>query len=73
MKYENLAMLIKIISKLNNVSFYPLVVSAEGVITRNFLKYLENMGLTKNLLRVPLQKCHILFKFLTTHPLTLTG
>jgi len=73
MKYENLTLEIKIISKLNNVSLYPIVVSAEGVITRNFLKYLENMSLTKNILRVPLQKCHILRKFLTTHHLTLRG
>ena len=70
MKYENLTLEIKIVSKLNNVSIYPLVVSAEGVITRNFLKYLENMGLTKSILIVPLQKCHILRKFLTTRPLT---
>jgi hypothetical protein len=55
MKYENLAMGIKIISKLNNVSVYSLVVSAEGVVIRNFLKYLENMGLSKNLLRLTLR------------------
>ena len=58
MKYGNLALEIKIISKLNNVSIYPLVISAEGVITRELLKYLENMCLIKNILRVPLQKCH---------------
>jgi len=73
MKYDNLAVEIKIISKLNYVSMYPLVVSAEGVITRNLLKCLENMGLTKNILRVPLQKCHILRKFLTIRTLTLRG
>jgi len=73
MKYENLALEIKIIPKFNNVSIYPLVVSAEGVITRNAQKYRENVGLTKSILRVPLQKCHILRKFLTTRPLTLRG
>jgi hypothetical protein len=78
MKYENLALEIKIISKLNNVSIYPLVISAEGVITRNLPNYLENMDFTKNTLRVgqqavPLRKCHIVRKFLTTRPLTLRG
>ena len=61
MKYENLALEIKIIWKFNNVSIYPLVVAAEGVITINALKYLENMDLTKSILRVPLQKCHIYY------------
>jgi len=42
---------------------YPLVISAEGLVTVNFLKYLENIGLTKNILRVGqkavvLQMCH---------------
>lgn len=27
---------------------YPLVISAERVVTKNFLKYLEHKGLTKN-------------------------
>ena len=49
MKYENLALEIKNIWKLNNVPIYPLVMSAEGVATKNFLKYLENTGLTKNI------------------------
>jgi hypothetical protein len=46
-KYENLALDIKNIWKLNNVSVYPLVISVEGVVTRNFLKYTKNIGLTK--------------------------
>jgi len=59
-----LALEIKNIWKINNKSIYPLVILAEGMITRHFLKYLENMGLTKNILRVgkeavPLQSCHI--------------
>jgi len=29
-----------------------LVISAEGVVTRNFLKYLYNVDLTKNIVRV---------------------
>jgi len=49
---------------INNITVYPLVISAEGVVTRNFLKYLENTRLTKNILRVGqnaalLQTCHI--------------
>jgi len=51
----------------------PLVISTEGMITRHFLKYLENMGLTKNVLRVgqkavPLQTCNIVQKFLGYAP-----
>ena len=34
---------------LNKIIVYTLVISAEGVVTRNFLKYLQNTGLTKNL------------------------
>ena len=46
-KYENLALEIKIIWKLNNISVYPIVISAEGVETKSFLKCLRNTGLTK--------------------------
>ena len=72
-KYENLALEIKNIWKINNESIYPLVISAEEMVTRNFLKYLENMGLTKNILRVEqkavqLQTCHIVCKFLGHTP-----
>jgi hypothetical protein len=64
-KYENLALEIKNIWNLSNISIYPLVISLEGVVTRNFLKYLKNIGLTKNILRVGqkavlLQMCHSL-------------
>jgi hypothetical protein len=48
-EYENLALEIKNIWKLKNVSVYPLAISQEGVLTRNFLKYVENIGLSKNL------------------------
>ena len=34
----------------NNVSAYDLVISAEGVVTENLLKYLEIIGLTENIL-----------------------
>jgi hypothetical protein len=45
-KYENLSLQIKNILKLNNVSKYRLVISAEGVVTRSFLKDLDNIDLT---------------------------
>jgi hypothetical protein len=51
MKCENLTLEIKNIWKLNNRSIYPLGVSVEGVVTRNFVKYLENLSLTKKHLK----------------------
>jgi hypothetical protein len=53
-KRENMALENKNISNLNNVSIFPLFISAEGVVTKIFLKCLENMGLTKNILRLEL-------------------
>jgi hypothetical protein len=49
----------------------------EGVVTQNFLKYLENIVLTKNILRVVqkaelLQMCHTVHEFLG-HTLDLRG
>jgi hypothetical protein len=41
-KYDNLALEIKNVWKLNNVSVHPLVISAEGLVTRSFLKYVKN-------------------------------
>jgi len=38
---------VKNILMLNSVSVYPLVISVEGVVTKNFSKYLQNIGLTK--------------------------
>jgi hypothetical protein len=72
-KYENLVLEIKNIWKLYNVSIYPLVSSAEGVVIRHFLKYLVNVGLTKNTLRVAqnavlLTMCHIAREFLQHAP-----
>jgi hypothetical protein len=48
-KCENLALEIKNFWKLNNVSVYSLVISMEAVVTRSFLKYIENTGLKKHL------------------------
>ena len=52
---------------------YPVVISAERGVTKHFLKYLENIDLTKNVLRVGqkavlFQTCHILRKFLGRAP-----
>jgi hypothetical protein len=68
-KYENLALEIKNIRKLNYGAIHSLVISAEGVVISNFLKYLENAGLIENVLGVGqrpvlLQMFHILRKFL---------
>jgi hypothetical protein len=69
MKYDNLALEIKNSWKLNNVSAYPLDISVEGVVTKNFLQYLENIVLIINALRegqkaLLLQACHTVCKFL---------
>jgi hypothetical protein len=50
-KYENVAQEIKNIWKLTNVTMYPLVISVKEVVTKNFLKYLWNTSLTKNILK----------------------
>ena len=55
--------------KVKNGSLYPTDISADGVVTKSFLKYLQNIGLTKNILRVVLkaallQTCHTVLKFL---------
>jgi len=46
-EYENVALEIKNIWKLNNVSVHPLVISGEVMFFRNFLKYVDNKGLSK--------------------------
>ena len=52
MNYENLALEVKNISKLNNISVHPLIISKDSVVTRNLLTYLQNTGLIKNTIRV---------------------
>jgi len=44
--YQKLALEIKNICKINNLSVHVFVISAERVVTKNLLKYLENIGLT---------------------------
>ena len=51
-KYENVALEVKNIWKLNNMLICTLVTWVEWVITKNFLKYIENIYLNKNILRV---------------------
>jgi len=70
MKYENFALEINNAWKLNSMTICTLVISMEGVVTTNFLRYLKKIGLTKNILRmrqkaVLLQMCLI--------PLTSSG
>jgi hypothetical protein len=73
MKCDILVLEIKNIWKPNNICIYPTVISAEGVATKSFLKYLQNIGLTKNILRVAqkavlLPTCHTVLKFLGHAP-----
>lgn len=68
-KYEDLALEIKQMWKLQSVKTYPLVISAEGVVSKNFRKNLKLMGLPQRILNygqkaVILQTCHIVRKFL---------
>ena len=51
-KYENLVLEIKSMWKLNNVSIDPPVISAEELVIRNIKNYLDNTGLTRNVLRM---------------------
>lgn len=67
-KYENLAIELKNIWKLHEVSHFPMVISAEGVVTRNFKRNLEKLDI-KNIFdeaqkATLLQTCHIVRKFL---------
>jgi hypothetical protein len=43
-KCKKLVLEIKNFWNMNNVSVYSLVISVEGVLTRRFLKYIENTG-----------------------------
>jgi hypothetical protein len=75
-KIETLAMEIKSNWRLNNECIQPLVISVEGAVTKNFLKYLENTGLTKTILRVgqnavPLQNVSYSMQIPWTGPLIL--
>jgi len=47
-KYENLALDIKNIWKINKLSVYLFRISGEGEVTKSFSKYLEILGLSEN-------------------------
>jgi hypothetical protein len=68
-KYEDLAIQIKDIWKLQSVKTYPFVISAEGVLSKNFIKNLEKLELPVWIHKtaqklILLQTCHIARKFL---------
>jgi hypothetical protein len=53
-KYETLPWKLKMPGSLTTylyiyIYIYPSVISAEGVVTRNYINYLENIRLTKNI------------------------
>jgi hypothetical protein len=68
-KYENLTQQIKNIWKLINVPVYLLVISGEGVVTKNFLKCLENIGVWQKNGTIAYVSCSTLIP--RTRPLTL--
>ena len=68
-KYEELAFQLKSIWKLERVVIVPIIISAEGVISKKTTKNIEKLAVNKNILRVGqkavlLQTCHIVRKFL---------
>jgi hypothetical protein len=68
-KYEDLAIQVKDIWKLKKTTTLPLVISAEGVMSKNFRKNLKELGLNEALHKtaqkaILLQTCHIVRKFL---------
>jgi hypothetical protein len=70
-KYEDLAIQIKNIWKLSNVSIHPIVMSIEGVMSNNFKSNLKEIGVQeyhhKTAQKIAiLQTCHIVRKFLNS-------
>lgn len=69
-KYTNLAIEMKNVWKLNKVTVVPIIISAEGIVSKSFVENLTKLGLPDGLL-TPIQKatllqtCHIIRKFLT--------
>ena len=68
-KYEHLAIEMKNIWKLNEVTTIPLVISAEAVVTPNFVRNLEKTSIPNWTFKTTqkiaiLQTCHIVRKFL---------
>jgi len=76
--YENLALEIKNVGKFNNIFIYPFITSMEEVATKNFLQYPNNIGLSKNILRLGqrallLHTCDICNTTSYDMPVDLTG
>ena len=68
-KYEELAFQLKSIWNLERVVIGPIIISAEGVISKKTTKNIEKLAVNKNILRVGqkavlLQTCHIVRRFL---------
>ena len=67
-KYEELAFQLKSIWKREIVVNIPIIISAEGAISKKTTKNIEKLAVNKNILRVDqkavlLQTCHIVRKF----------
>ena len=52
LKYENLFLVIYNIWKVKNVSIYTSGISEEGLISKSFLKYIQNVGSPEKISRV---------------------
>lgn len=68
-KYQNLAIEIRHIWELNDVRIIPIIISATGVVTKHFVKHLDQLNIPKGLIKTIqkaaiLQTCHIVRKFL---------
>ena len=68
-KYEELAIQLKNIWKLSNVTIHPIIISVEGVVSKQLTKTIEELALPSSIARIGqkailLQTCHIVRKFL---------
>ena len=71
-KYDNLRWEIKRLWKLNEVTIYPVVISAEGMVSTDLKDIFNNLNIPTIILvesqkAVILQTCHIIRKFLIGH------
>jgi len=71
-KYDNLRWEIKRLWRLNEVVIYPVVISAEGIVSTNLKDIFKALDIPRNILvasqkAVLLQTCHIIRKFLNGH------
>ena len=68
-KYEELAIQLKNIWKLSKVTIHPIIISVEGVVSKQLTKTIEELALASSIARIGqkailLQSCHIVRKFL---------